>query len=324
MIGMADKIWYRPLTWQWLLYPFALVYQAVTALRRWYLQRFCQINFPVPVIVIGNISVGGVGKTPLVIAVAKKLREKGLRVGIVSRGYGAGAKYFPYEVRCEDSALMVGDEPLLLAQKTLCPVVIAPKRTEAIAYLLEKYDVQVIISDDGLQHYRMGRAIEIAVVDGLRGFGNGLCLPAGPLRESVKRLKQVDAVVVNEGKLDKAYSMRLQPGKPRHLSTDKERDPEAMTGSLAAVAGIGNPQRFYTTLSQLGLVFTPYAFPDHYQYKPHDLCQQESMIILTEKDAVKCRLFDSDKLYYLPVEAVLESAFWDALWSHQQLQGCIP
>ncbi|WP_454785899.1 tetraacyldisaccharide 4'-kinase [Legionella sp. WA2024007413] len=336
-----NRLWYgdeHPL--RWILRPLSWGYSAVVSARRFFLQRFSQIDCPVPLIVVGNITVGGVGKTPLVIELTKRIQRKGLRVGIVSRGYGAATKNFPYEVHINDSALKVGDEPLLLAQKTQCPVVIAPKRTEAVRYLLEKHQSQIIISDDGLQHYRMGRAIEIAVIDGTRGLGNGLCLPAGPLRESAARLEQVDFIVVNEGKWHEdsktlsakksssrsfqkssnTYSMVLKPGKIRKLSTDEEIEPP-QNEKWEAIAAIGNPQRFYSTLLQLGIEFDTCSYPDHYQFKSDDLNYSKSLIIMTEKDAVKCRAFCSDNMHYLPVEAVLDDAFWDALWLHQQLKG---
>lgn len=316
-----DKLWYGSHPLQWILRPISWGYRAVTSIRRWYLRQFCQINCPVPLIVVGNLTVGGVGKTPLVIALAKKMQQKGLRVGIVSRGYGSKITYFPYEIQSNDSAVLVGDEPLLIAQKTDCPVVIAPKRTDAVRYLLDKYQSQIIISDDGLQHYRMGRSIEIAVIDGMRGLGNGLCLPAGPLRETDSRLKQVDFIIVNEGIWEHAYPMSLVPGDIIKLATKETINPDLLRGDIVAIAAIGNPQRFYSTLRQLDIEFTPYSYPDHYQFKSDDLNYSASVIIMTEKDAVKCRSFISEKMYYLPVEAVLNDAFWDALWSHQQLKG---
>jgi tetraacyldisaccharide 4'-kinase len=317
-----DKLWYgsMPLV-QWLLYPLSLIYLLISSIRRWYLQRFCQQVCPVPVIVIGNISVGGVGKTPLVIALAEKLKNKGLNVGIVSRGYKSQVKQFPYEVQLNDDAYQVGDEPLLLAQKTQCPVVIAPQRTMAINYLLQRHQCQIILSDDGLQHYKMGRSIEIAVIDGTRGLGNRLCLPAGPLREPETRLKQVDFLIVNEGTWDNGYSMRLVPQPLMHLKTLKPIHAKALTGTIAAVAGIGNPQRFYSTLKELGIKFTSYSYPDHYQFKSSDLMHGTNAVIMTEKDAIKCRSFSTDEMYFLPVKAVLDDSFWNALWSHQQLQG---
>jgi tetraacyldisaccharide 4'-kinase len=321
MFTFIDKLWYRNHRLQWVLSPFSWIYRLTSAIRRWFLQHFFQINCPVPLIVIGNLTVGGVGKTPLVIELAKRLKEKGLKVGIVSRGYGATVKAFPYEVQLNDEAKTVGDEPLLLAQKTLCPVVISPKRTEAVDYLLKNNHCEVILSDDGLQHYRMGRAIEIAVIDGTRGLGNGFCLPAGPLREPAHRLRQVDFIVVNEGQWSNAYSMVLKPDKIKQLSTGKDATADVFKGPWKAVAAIGNPQRFYSTLSQLGIEFDTCSYPDHYQFKPDDFNERTSCVIMTEKDAVKCRSFSSDNMYYLPVDAVLDEAFWSVFWSHQQLKG---
>lgn len=342
MSFINDRIWYGNHFLKWLLLPLSWIYLGVHSIRRWYLQRFCQHSCPVPLIVVGNLSLGGVGKTPLVIELVKKMQERGLKVGVVSRGYGASIKNFPYEIQVNDSASFVGDEPLMIAQKTQVPVVISPRRIDAVEYLLNQHQVQIIISDDGLQHYRMKRAVEIAVIDGMRGFGNGLCLPAGPLREPKTRLKDVDFVVVNGGTVpdvgmvkprdvdlmevvnwgtcNRAYSMHLIPGKIRHLSTQEEFTPDFFTNKVAAFAAIGNPQRFYFTLAQLGIEFTKYSFSDHYQFKSTDLYCKESVIIMTEKDAVKCSSFNFAKVYYLPVEARLDQDFWEALWSHQQIQ----
>jgi tetraacyldisaccharide 4'-kinase len=331
--NVIEKMWYGRHPLRWLLIPFSLIYSVFTRLRRWYLQNYYQLKSPIAVIVVGNITVGGVGKTPLVIALVKKLQEKGLKVGIVSRGYKAKTKHFPHEVQLNDFAEWVGDEPLMMARKTNCPVVIAPKRAEAVNYLLKNHQVQIVISDDGLQHYRMGRALEIAVIDGVRGLGNEYCLPAGPLREPSDRLNQVDFIVINQGVHDETagvksrlglsptYSMKMTPGKFVHLATEMEVEKDFFIEKVAAVAAIGNPQRFYSTLGQLGLEFQSYSYPDHYQLKPQDLHYSESLIIMTEKDAVKCRNLNSDKLYYLPVEAKVDEAFWDALWSHKQLKG---
>ena len=167
----------------------------------------------------------------------------------------------------------------------------------------------------------MGRTIEIAVIDGQRGLGNGYCLPAGPLRESPERLQKVDFIIVNEGEWANAYPMKLIPGKITHLSSQEEVSIDKISGSIAAIAAIGNPQRFYSTLSQLGIEFTPYSYPDHYQFKPDDLKYKEVHVIMTEKDAVKCRYFSLNNMYYLPVSAVVSDAFWEAFWSHPQLQG---
>jgi tetraacyldisaccharide 4'-kinase len=179
----------------------------------------------------------------------------------------------------------------------------------------------VIISDDGLQHYAMGRSIEIVVIDGMRGLGNGLCLPAGPLREPPSRLKKADFLVVNAGTFPNAYTMQLMPSPFRQLTSEKVVTAEALPGNIAALAGIGNPDRFFTLLQQLGLHFTPYAFPDHYHFTEQDVLCPEKTVVMTEKDAVKCRLFATDAMYYLPVEAKINEEFWDALYAHPQLRG---
>lgn len=321
MLRIIDKLWYGKHPLQWVLLPLSWVFTLTSVLRRAILERFFQVDAVVPVIVVGNVTAGGVGKTPLVIELAKQMQQKGMRVGIVSRGYGAQMTHFPYEVQLQDTAQQVGDEPLLMAKKTGCPVVIAPQRNKAVAYLVKHHAVQIIISDDGLQHYKMGRAIEIAVIDGSRGLGNGLCIPAGPLREPPRRLDEVDFLVVNGGEWKNAHPMHLTPGKITHLISNEEIPTDLLSGTIAAIAAIGNPQRFYDTLREMGVIFNTYSFPDHYQFKPYDLNYAESLIIMTEKDAVKCRSFGSDKMYYLPVSAVLNDAFWDALWSHQQLKG---
>ncbi|WED44674.1 tetraacyldisaccharide 4'-kinase [Legionella cardiaca] len=318
-----DKLWYGKHPMRWLLWPLAQIYKAIISIRRVYLRFFYQKKFPVPIIVIGNLTVGGVGKTPLVIALAKQLLARGLRVGIVSRGYGATIKQFPHEVSVTDDARLVGDEPLLLARKRICPVVIAPKRNEAVQYLLDKYQSEIIISDDGLQHYAMGRAVEIVVIDGMRGFGNGLCLPAGPLRETQKRLKKIDLIVVNGGEGNNGYSMTLEPGKLTNILTGEEINQEAVSTPVAAVAAIGHPQRFFSTLHNLGISFKKYPFPDHHNFQLHELHFRERTVVMTEKDAVKCQSFADDSWYFLPVEAKLSDSFWQALWSHEQLQGYI-
>lgn len=320
MEWVLDKLWYGKHPLRWVLWPFSLVYRLITDFRRIYLSGFRQQHFPIPVIVVGNLTIGGVGKTPLVIALAKQFQDKGLRVGIVSRGYGASCSVFPHEVSLEDLASEVGDEPLLIAQKSGCPVVIAPKRVQAVQYLLAKHHSQIIISDDGLQHYAMGRSIEIVVIDGLRRLGNGLCLPAGPLRESARRLDQSDLIVVNEGESTGFYSMEMQPGNLIHLATGREVSLSALPTPVAAVAAIGHPQRFFTSLQNLGIAIIKYPFPDHYHFRSSDLLFNEKTVIMTEKDAVKCRAFAKDSWYFLPVEAKLSDAFWQALWTHKQLQ----
>lgn len=323
MSAFLETLWYKRHPLRFLLWPLSLVYQLVAQVRRWYLVTVVQQSFPVPIIVVGNITSGGVGKTPLVIALVKACQARGLCVGVVSRGYGARIKTYPYQVKASDAASLVGDEPLLIALKTGCPVVISPKRVAAVRYLLENCRCQIIISDDGLQHYAMGRAIEIIVIDGMRGLGNGMCLPAGPLRETAKRLQQADCLVVNGGSWCGAWPMVLTPGMPTHLMTGNTLLPTDLLHPIAAVAAIGNPGRFFNTLMDSDIAHRAYSFPDHYLFTKDDLCFQEASVIMTEKDAVKCRSFAADNWYFLPVEATLSDAFWQALWSHDYLQGCL-
>lgn len=321
MQRLLARFWYQWHPLRWLLYPFAYLFMQVVAVRRWYLCRFKQRSFSVPVIVVGNLTVGGVGKTPLVIAMAQACRARGLRVGIVSRGFGAQCQAFPHEVQVTDTAHFVGDEPLLMAQKTQCPVVIAPDRVMAVNYLLHHHACQIIISDDGLQHYRMGRALELLVIDGLRGLGNRLCLPAGPLREPVKRMQQVDFVIINGAVWPNSYRMDCVPGDFYRLHDKQAIQPAQLKGTLAAIAGIGHPQRFFNLLTTLGLTFKSYPLVDHHRFVRDDLQVAEDVIIMTEKDAVKCISFATDDIIVLPIEAQLPAAFWQAFWTHPKLQG---
>ncbi len=316
-----DKLWYRRHPLRWVLFPLSLLFRILVCVRRFILITFYQHRFSVPIIVVGNITVGGVGKTPLVIALVQQLQARGLRVGIVSRGYGAKISDFPYDVQINDQAADVGDEPLLLAKRTGCPVVIAPVRAQAVQYLLDHYQTQIVISDDGLQHYQLGRTIEIAVIDGVRGLGNGLCLPAGPLRESATRLNQVDFVVVNGATWPDCYRMDLKPGHLTQLTTGASVHVDELTYPVAAIAAIGHPARFFSTLETMGVKFNPYSFVDHYAFKPDDLSFSEKMLVMTEKDAVKCHAFATDSMYFLSVDADVRGDFWDTLWTHTKLQG---
>ncbi len=297
-----------------LLLPFSVIFRIITAFRRFLYRVGIKktTHFPVPVIVIGNITVGGTGKTPLVIWLAEKLKKFGYSVGIVSRGYGVKLTA-PCFVTKGQKASKVGDESLLIAERTNCPVVIYSKRVKAVQALLDKYDCDIVISDDGLQHYAMDRDIEVAVIDGERQLGNGFCLPAGPLREPVSRLKEVDFVVQNNGcKNEENYTMHL---KPQPLTSVVNLtyclDLDKLSGQIVhAVAGIGNPNRFFQTLRELGLQFIEHSFPDHYDYKYSDIdFGQNEIVIMTEKDAVKCRNFADDRHWFLPVSAEMDEAF---------------
>lgn len=311
--SLVDALWYTRHPVRWLLWPFSLVYRLIVRVRKAFLCRFRQTVFPVPVIVVGNLTVGGAGKTPLVAALARYFSERGFKVGIVSRGYGARPPAFPHRVSASDTPSVSGDEPLLLAQKTGCPVVIDPQRVRAVDWLLKTERVNLVISDDGLQHYALGRTLEIVVIDGQRGLGNGMCLPAGPLREPAGRLRSVDMVVVNGGKMPGAYTMTLEAQDVRRLTDDTGTSLTRLAQPVAAVAGTGNPGRFFATLSTLGIAHQPYAFPDHYPFVARDLVFSEATVLMTEKDAVKCRSFATQTMYYLPVEATLSQDFWEAL-----------
>jgi tetraacyldisaccharide 4'-kinase len=307
---ILTMLWYHNSRLTWILVPFSWIYRVIIAIRR----RFTRVvASQVPLIVVGNLTVGGTGKTPLVIAIAKAMQQKDFNVGIVSRGYGATIRDFPRLISLHDNASDVGDEPLLMAIKTGCPVIISPNRILGVEQLVNDYHCDLIISDDGLQHHRMGRTVEIVVIDGVRGFGNRYCWPAGPLREPVSRLKSVDFKVVNGGQWPDAYSMSLVPSDFVNLKTKLSIKAEDCPKPIAAVAGIGHPERFFSTLLDLKLTFTPYCFPDHYAYQPHDLSFSEETIV-TEKDGVKCQGFATSNHYVLPVDAVLPASFWDALY----------
>ena len=332
--NFVTKIWY-PLhkhSWgwvTWLLAPIACMYYAFHLIHKTIVVSFIKREFSIPIIVIGNITVGGVGKTPLVITIANKLHSLGLRVRIVSRGYKAQVKHTPFEVTATDNAIKVGDEPLLLATNTNCPIVIAKQRIQAVQYLITKYQCQVIISDDGLQHYAMGRSIEIIVIDGQRSFGNGWILPAGPLRELPKRLVHSDFVIVNGTQpynyQFKSYAMRIESSNMLiNLATKQAISIKSLLTPIAAVAAIGNPQQFFDHLRKLGISIQEYPFPDHHIFSYQDLaCLPEQSIIMTAKDAVKCKDFACNNWFYLPIAAHVTDAFWYDLSKHTALQGLL-
>ncbi|MBU1425106.1 MAG: tetraacyldisaccharide 4'-kinase [Gammaproteobacteria bacterium] len=309
--------WYRLSPLHLLLFPVSLIFRALAALRRFlYRSRIlASVKMPVPVVIVGNISVGGTGKTPLTLWLAQQLIENGWHPGIVSRGYTRNKvrQKTPREVSFDDAADKVGDEPLLMAQRALCPVWIGSDRPAAALALLQAHpECDLILSDDGLQHYRLRRDAEIVVVDGARRFGNGLLLPAGPLREPVSRLRQADAVVINGGQTGAGeYSMSLNGSlfynllNPGTVLTAGEFAGQR----LHAIAGIGHPQRFFAHLEQLGLTAQQHAFPDHHHYTVTDLAFDDAdAILMTEKDAVKCAAFANEKCWALRVDAQVSPA----------------
>lgn len=317
-----------------ILLPVAILFKAASAVRRrLYASRLLPSwRAPVPVIVVGNITVGGTGKTPLVLEILEILRKRGWTPGVVARGYGrvprgeqdplGVVRVFPDVATPEH----FGDEPVLIARRSRVPVYISPNRPAAARALLAAHpEVNVLVSDDGLQHYALARDIEFAVVDGERLFGNGLPLPAGPLREPVARLQGVDAVVVNGGGMPdqipaaRRFAMHLGRESFVSLANGEERSPgefaPALRGrSVAAVAGIGNPERFFEHLARLGINARGRAFDDHHAFQPSELkLPGAEIVLMTEKDAVKCRAFADARMWFMRVEAILPSDFDDFL-----------
>lgn len=306
--------WYRLTPLHTILYPVSLVFRAVVSLRRALYQNASlpSERLLVPVVVIGNISVGGTGKTPLTLALAQQLVEKGSFPVIVSRGYKGSARQ-PQQVFPDSKADAVGDEPLLMAIRNICPVWVGKDRVAAARAAIHSYPrCDIVLCDDGLQHYRLQRDFEIAVVDGTLGYGNGLLLPAGPLREPPSRLLEMDAIVVNGGTAHEGkFAMQLT-GEVFHNLVEPEitaTASELQSDGIHAVAGIGNPQRFFSHLESLGIRFTPHAFPDHHAYHAGELSFGDcSAILLTEKDAVKCISFADARYWVLRVEARIDPA----------------
>ena len=311
--------WYHDTRLQWILFPVSLVFGMLVAIRRMMYRDGALTGYRLlqPVIVVGNISVGGTGKTPLTLALAQQLAERGWHPLIVSRGHG-GSNRQPQHVHETSKPQLAGDEPLLMAQRNICPVWVGKDRVAtAQAALLAHPQCDVLLCDDGLQHYQLQRDVEIAVIDGTCGFGNGRMLPAGPLREPVSRLQTVDAIVVNGGDAANGqYAMQLTGDVFYNLlDQDKKAVPADFAGTRNhAVAGIGNPQRFFQHLESLGISCTPHAFPDHHPYSAADLAFTDcDAVLLTEKDAVKCSLFADARFWALRVDARIDSALIDQI-----------
>ena len=313
-----ESVWYGDTPAVYLLAPLSWLYRLVISLRRacyrFSLIKRCRVNRPV--IVVGNITVGGTGKTPLVIWIVQWLQRQGYRPGVISRGYGSTAAHWPQIVDSDSAPSLVGDEPLLIFRRTACPVVVDPIRIRAVRTLLARSDCDIIVADDGLQHYALARDIEVVVVDGERRFGNGRCLPAGPLREPARRLRQADLIVCNgeKGQGDE-LSMQLEGGLAVNLH-DRSQRPLAdfSRRPLHVLVGIGNPQRFLNHLGRFDLQFDSRVFPDHHPYRPNDiLFQDDAPVLMTEKDAVKCRGFADQRHWYVPVTARLDDCFGDRL-----------
>jgi len=310
---LIEKIWFenhplKYLLWP-LLWPLSVLFGLISRSRRSQYQtgKSASYRAPVPVIVVGNITAGGNGKTPVVIWLVEQLQELGYKPGVVSRGYGAKAPVYPLLVENETSPQHCGDEPKLIYKRTGAPVAVSPTRSEAVKALLP-LGVDVIITDDGLQHYALQRDIEIVVVDGVRRFGNESLIPLGPLRESTARLEEVDFIITNGGEaLGNEAPMALKPTQVVNLKTNQRVNVSELKGSLIAMAGIGHPPRFFKTLEQLGTkpAFAQ-GFADHKDFEPSELEQLATKgdhLVMTEKDAVKCAHYAKENWWYLPVSA---------------------
>lgn len=311
---MIERIWSGRSALYLLLLPLSLLYGLVSNLLRlsyvWGWRKAWRA--PVPVVVVGNLTAGGNGKTPLAIWLVQALQQRGLRVGVVSRGYGGKAARYPLVLDAETLPQEAGDEPVLIYQRTGAAVAVSPSRREAIEALLSNSPLDIIITDDGLQHYALARDVEIVVVDGERRFGNGWWLPAGPMRERAGRLSSVSAVINNGGTPEPGeLAMRLVPGPAINLLSGEACPPVALE-NVVAMAGIGHPPRFFNTLSQLGVKpIKEVVFADHQNYTAQTLnalAGDGQTLLMTEKDAVKVRAFAAANWWYLPVDARLPAA----------------
>jgi len=312
----VTKSWYQGAYWLYLLWPLYFVYRLATLLRKCLYQfRFLKsYRAKIPVVVVGNITLGGTGKSPLVAYLVESLTEMGFKPGVVSRGYGAIIS--PDEVRevnVNGLVSEVGDEPLMLKRRVGCPIFVSPTRALAVQ-ALEKKGCDIVITDDGLQHYALDRDIEICVFDGERKWGNGYLLPMGPMREPLTRINTTDFVVMNgadwaapkQPKIT-TFRMDLEASNLRALNDEQTLPLSELKGKeVDAIAGIGNPERFFHTLATQGLLVESHGFSDHHAYTQSDVCfDGDRPLIMTEKDAVKCRMFNLQEAWYLPVSAKL-------------------
>lgn len=319
------KQWYGKPTWLWVFLPLLPAFIFLTRLRRLWQQRRA-VRLGVPVIVVGNISVGGTGKTPFIMALARALLADGLRVGIVSRGYGGQFAGQTLEVDANTDPYLCGDEPALLAQSLGCSIVIGRDRVAA-AQVLERQGCHIILSDDGLQHYRLARDIEIVLIDHQRQLGNGWCLPLGPLREAASRLSEVDWVIYNGGA--EPTSFTLIPKRFRKLATHQQFPltpwPWGDSPDVDALAGIGNPERFFTSLEEQGLVVHRHPLPDHHQFCLKDFAFSAGRpLLITAKDAVKCRMLAPPNTWVLDVEAQIPTVILSAICARIQALSQTP
>lgn len=300
--------WRTDAAWLRLLLPLSLLHRVVLSLRRQMFKRGWRSAYrsPVPVVVVGNISVGGTGKTPVVGALVAGMQARGLRVGVVSRGYGARPGHFPRRVLPDSHWQDGGDEPLMIARQTACPLVVSPRRADAVRELMQWRAPDLVISDDGLQHLALARDFEIVLVDATMGVGNGRLLPAGPLREPPARLEYCDWILQRDSAIP-AQHFRYRVDGLVNIRTGETREGNAFAGQrVQAIAGIANPAGFFASLRSLGMQVCERPYPDHYAFVAADFNGLQGLpIIMTEKDAVKCAEFAESNAWFLKITAVL-------------------
>ncbi len=321
MDSWLQRIWYGRSWHSWLLFPLSLIFRCISLVRRlaFRIGLLRSVRVGKPVIIIGNITVGGTGKTPLVIWLARELARRGLKPAVITRGYGGHSSVWPVHVVSDSDPRIVGDEAVLLARRSGALVIAGPDRV-ADAQAAIALGAEVIVSDDGLQHYRLARDFEVAVIDGERGFGNRLYLPAGPLRESTTRLDRVGAVLVtNRGATAQRrdelahwqpFGVRVRVRVANSLVTHEERPLTAFAGmAVHAVAAIGNPAAFFAALSEHGMQVAGRALSDHAPITPAALeFGDAAPVFMTEKDAVKCPMSADSRLWSVPIELEVERA----------------
>ncbi|WP_353166214.1 tetraacyldisaccharide 4'-kinase [Providencia sp.] len=310
---MIERIWSGKSWLYVLLLPLSFLYGLIAIIRHAAYKVGLSRSWkaPIPVVVVGNLTAGGNGKTPVVIWLVESLVKEGYRVGVVSRGYGGKAESYPLVLDENTPTTAAGDEPVLIYHRTKAPVAVAPKRSDAVKALLAVHELDVVITDDGLQHYALQRDYEIVVIDGQRRFGNGWWLPAGPMRERAGRLNSVNALIVNGGQPEGREVLMTLEGDTAVNIVTSENQPVNQLQSVVAIAGIGHPPRFFASLEHKGLtLMNTHAFADHQDYEQKQLAalvKPTQSLLMTEKDAIKCRSFAQPNWWFLPVKAQLSS-----------------
>ena len=309
-----NRIWYQGSRLYYFLLPLTAIFYLLSQIRKlYYTKIYRRKEFFVPVITVGNLTVGGSGKTPMVLYLVTMLKEKGYQPGVIARGYKSKA-YSPIHVDEHCSAADVGDEPLLVFHRTRIPVVVGRDRIKNLNYLVENFSCDIVICDDGLQDYRFMSAVELVMVDGERKFGNQHLLPAGPLREPVSRLSECDYVIASNRPIPELtqYSLSMKAVDTVKLNKpDVRADIDSWAGTTVhAVAGIACPDRFFNMLEKLGINTIKHPFPDHADFEIEDLTFNDQLpVFMTEKDAVKCHNMDLDNTWYIPVDVIMSTQF---------------